>query len=928
MASKPSHFPLDISKLKFVLQVLRHYKFPEARWFEFGLNLGLLHPTLEAIESAHRGNPSRCLMECLTKWLTKADDNVTTVGPIIWKTLANALNEMNLISISDDFRKTMTDPFSEILQCYIGRLAQVVLTEESVDLLHTEGLISKDTLAKVKSCGCSLVGDPMLLILSAVAEDHSKLCTLTSILMKSKEAVSLASDIIMECGKSFPSATVMSSCQQASTLTSSRSGQLQDSSSETQVTTNTDATPQGVVEVIVHPGYEAEFDRMDHKLGTLIHNIVPLIEAAIPSVNDLKTYIGRCQKKLKPRLKNANSFDDVMEVIEDECSITNVALLETIVNKYSIQDAGDMILTYQTHLDEFCENKLTMFCNRQLKRLSSSLLTCETIKFVLKWNPSEYSLSSIRALLWKTFKDNQVEVVVIKEGNSIIVTCYAPHYLMESLLVTARDNVDMLKEMGLISLTIGYYTVYDEHAIDEEVKSLLKELEMVESERDDLLEENAKLKGTIDSLGMSYQSKEVDISNKSSGQSSVLESEKGNSKKKVTKAMQMEIDHLRSSLQSKTGIEETLIRVERTLIEREKEIEQLQEKISLMNIQQLKETSITFRKDQCTQYMDPPKGLVYVAIKQWEARDSNQLSIKKGEKLEIKQERTSGWWLARSLDTDQEGFVYFRDIEKDEESELSTLESLELFHYAMTENVDIPKIKEIKTRSNVERASLFLSLIKQDSVLLNQLRKKEHGKPKAIRWYDDGVKLTSPSVIQCQEVVSLLTFKHTTIIISESSPDIVCDLLPVLLQNEKVKYLKIRDTQLTQDCISSLCNLLANNKSLLDLIITNCSIDDKAVADITNVLQTHNNTLLGIVLGNNPRITSVSAQSLSELIINNSTLTGLQITDTSIISNQILLILQSLTINKTIKLILDMKHKDTCTEYHDYNTIKDRVIFY
>uniref|UniRef100_A0A1X7TRA4 SH3 domain-containing protein n=2 Tax=Amphimedon queenslandica TaxID=400682 RepID=A0A1X7TRA4_AMPQE len=738
MASKPSHFPLDISKLNFVLQVLRHYKFPEARWFEFGLNLGLLHPTLEAIESAHRGNPSRCLMECLTKWLTKADDNVTTVGPIIWKTLANALRGMNATSISTDIRKTMADPVSEILQCYIGRLAQVVLTEESVDLLHTEGLISKDTLTKVKSCGCSLVGDPMLLILSAVAEDHSKLCTLTSILMKSKEAVSLASDIIIEYGKSFPSAvTVMPSCQEGSTSTSSRSGQLQDSSSETQVTTNTDATAQ----------------------------------------------------------------------------------------------------------------------------------------------------------------------------------------------VTARDNVDMLKEMGLISLTIGYYTVYDEHAIDEEVKSLMKKLEMVESERDDLLEENAKLKDTIDSLGISYQSQKVDESNKSSIQTS--ESEKGNSKK-MTKAMQMEIDHLRSTLQSKTGIEETLIGVEKTLIEREKEIEQLQEKISLMNIQQLKETSITLRKDQSTQSIDQPKGPVYVAVRDWEARNSDELSIKKGEKLEIQEERTSGWWLAKSsLDTDQEGNVFIGDIKKDEESELSTLESLELFHYAMTENVDIPKIKEFKTRSNVERASLFLSLIKQDSVLLDQLRKKEHEKPKAIRWYDDGVQLTSPSLIQCQEVVSLLTYKHTNIVLIKSSPDVVCDLLPVLLQNEKVRDLTIQDTQLTQDCISSLCNLLANNKSLLNLVLTNCSIDDKAVADITNVLQTHNNTLRGLFFIKNPRITSVSAQSLSELIINNSTLIKLQITGTSISSDGILLILESLTINKNIKLTLNKIHnKDTCTEYHDYNIIKDRLTFY
>ncbi|XP_019864002.1 PREDICTED: tyrosine-protein kinase STK-like, partial [Amphimedon queenslandica] len=175
-------------------------------------------------------------------------------------------------------------------------------------------------------------------------------------------------------------------------------------------------------------------------------------------------------------------------------------------------------------------------------------------------------------------------------------------------------------------------------------------------------------------------------------------------------------------------IQETLFGVEKTLIERENEIEQLQEKISLMNIQQLKETSITLRKDQSTQSLDPPKGSVYVAIKNWEATNSTQLSIKKGEKFEIKKERTEGWWLARSLDTDQEGFVLINYIKKDEESELSTLESLELFHYAMTENVDIPKIKEIKTRSYVERASLFLSLIKQDSVLLDQLRKKEHGK--------------------------------------------------------------------------------------------------------------------------------------------------------------------------------------------------------
>ena len=83
--------------------MLRFHKFPEARWFEFGLNLGLLHPTLEAIESAHRGNPSRCLMDCLAKWLNKAD---VTTGHVTWQALANAIRGLDIKSIANDIHKT------------------------------------------------------------------------------------------------------------------------------------------------------------------------------------------------------------------------------------------------------------------------------------------------------------------------------------------------------------------------------------------------------------------------------------------------------------------------------------------------------------------------------------------------------------------------------------------------------------------------------------------------------------------------------------------------------------------------------------------------------------------------------------------------------------------------------------------------------
>ena len=94
---------LDISKLNEIVQILKQYRFPEAKWFEFGLNLGLLYPTLEAIDANHRGNTSRCLMECLSKWLSKADENVY---PPTWQKLASALRKLEAKAVAENIEKT------------------------------------------------------------------------------------------------------------------------------------------------------------------------------------------------------------------------------------------------------------------------------------------------------------------------------------------------------------------------------------------------------------------------------------------------------------------------------------------------------------------------------------------------------------------------------------------------------------------------------------------------------------------------------------------------------------------------------------------------------------------------------------------------------------------------------------------------------
>ena len=203
--------------------------------------------------------------------------------------------------------------------------------------------------------------------------------------------------------------------------------------------------------------------------GNLIETVAPLIAKAIPSLKELKTYLRRCFRELKPQLSSVESFDDVMELVEDKCTIINICCLEAIVDHYNITEAKRHITEFKTAVDTFCEKVKTNICiNQNFKVSSSHHLTCETIEFILEWEADKYTLRDIKDLLSKAFKDlaKSVQVRAIKEGNSIIVTCYAPQYMMDILLITAEENLDILKEVGVKKLTLDYCTIYDKRQRD------------------------------------------------------------------------------------------------------------------------------------------------------------------------------------------------------------------------------------------------------------------------------------------------------------------------------------------------------------------------------------------------------------------------------------------------------------------------------
>ena len=237
------------------------------------------------------------------------------------------------------------------------------------------------------------------------------------------------------------------------------------------------------------PTFQHAFDEMRGKFGEFFHTVVPLIKSAVlpPSsfmfarkaslLKEFRKFLGRCFRELKPQLSISKSFDDIMEIVEERCTIINIVCLKTIINHYNIEKAKTCAEAYQLEVDKFCENvKISVCESKDFTTSPSSLLKCESIEFVLEWRTDEHSLKEIEELLWKAFGSMAKRVLVkqAKKGNSIIVTCYAPRNIMDLFQLEAEKNLDQLKQMRVTKLTIGYHIVWDAYLHNRyEVRTLI-----------------------------------------------------------------------------------------------------------------------------------------------------------------------------------------------------------------------------------------------------------------------------------------------------------------------------------------------------------------------------------------------------------------------------------------------------------------------
>uniref|UniRef100_A0A1X7T5J4 Death domain-containing protein n=1 Tax=Amphimedon queenslandica TaxID=400682 RepID=A0A1X7T5J4_AMPQE len=180
--------PLTIEQLIDVVDLLERCGFPQTKWFGLGLKLGLHKNTLDAIERNHPGDISRCLLECLSKWLSRAD-NVDSKGGATFDSLSDALKFMNENAAADklDQEKRKAKAI-DIFNTHHPLLSQSLSDPVSVAImLQREGVITGQALASVESASPSVPNQREVLlaaIIVAIESKYSLLQTFASVLCK------------------------------------------------------------------------------------------------------------------------------------------------------------------------------------------------------------------------------------------------------------------------------------------------------------------------------------------------------------------------------------------------------------------------------------------------------------------------------------------------------------------------------------------------------------------------------------------------------------------------------------------------------------------------------------------------------------------------------------------------------------------------
>ena len=209
----------------------------------------------------------------------------------------------------------------------------------------------------------------------------------------------------------------------------------------------------------------------------MMYNVCKVIKKARPKLKNLKELVESCNCELKPKLAECSKVSDVLSLVKEECSLIDVSLLEALVKEFNLKKAEKYIEEYRGILKEFLENTPIARCLKEKfdAVTTDPPLNFEMITYVFDWRPDERMLKDITDILSES-SGKLVRIRYIDTGYSIVVTCSFPYSLTGILIARVMENLQLLIKNGLIKLTIGYWTIWEEDKTEQKVCSPLPPL--------------------------------------------------------------------------------------------------------------------------------------------------------------------------------------------------------------------------------------------------------------------------------------------------------------------------------------------------------------------------------------------------------------------------------------------------------------------
>ncbi|XP_019857771.1 PREDICTED: uncharacterized protein LOC109586044 [Amphimedon queenslandica] len=176
------------------------------------------------------------------------------------------------------------------------------------------------------------------------------------------------------------------------------------------------------------------------------------------TVNDIRGILRFNSSTFQQQLAQCRSIHDILELISDNSSLTDICMLEFLVGTLNIDEAKEVVRDYNEAVEEL--NK-----NQSLEEILSNVspLQCETITILVDKKDAELILDDVTIYLRNLFLkfSPHIRVYANDADNSVNIACSFPLILSEQLITTALNDIDVLKENKVKRLTIGYCTVYE-----------------------------------------------------------------------------------------------------------------------------------------------------------------------------------------------------------------------------------------------------------------------------------------------------------------------------------------------------------------------------------------------------------------------------------------------------------------------------------